>query len=153
MSAVTKHMEKIILPNQFLLEQVLENLEKGKWMSIPVKGGSMRPFLRAGDRVLLKPFEKGSLKLGMIILGRIDGNLILHRLVRYDRERVWLAGDDNLVQHEILPYGDVLATAVRLYRGEKILELNERWRCNLGQFWYRIRLLRRIIRKLKYSAK
>lgn len=143
----TLEKDKIIVPNKFLFEQVLEYLRQGKQVTIPVKGTSMRPFLREGDRVSLEPFEKKDLTGGIIVLAKTDDQMVLHRVVKYNEHQIWLAGDGNLVKHELVDYTDVVATAVRVYRDGAKININQRWRCVLGQIWYWIRPFRRIIMK------
>lgn len=148
MEADLRNKNKIMIPNKLLLEQVLEYIGQGRWVIISVKGKSMKPFLREGDRVLLKPFDRTELSQGVIVLAKADDQMVLHRVVRYDNTTVWLAGDGNLVQHERVNYTDVVATAVSLYRGEREVGLNQRWSCRLGHIWYRTRFFRRIMSRL-----
>lgn len=143
----TLEKDKIIVPNKFLFEQVLEYLKQGKQVTIPVKGRSMKPFLKEGDRVSLKSFDRKDLTKGIIVLAKVDDQMILHRAVRYNKETIWLAGDGNLVQHELVDYTAVKAIAVNLYRDDAEIAINQRWRCVLGQIWYWIRPFRKIIMK------
>ena len=139
---------KLTLPNKLLLEQIIGHTAQGKSVRIPVKGNSMRPFLYAGDQVLLKPVEKRELQLGMIVLAHMEGAMILHRVVKFGQESLWLAGDANLAQHEELQYGHVLGRVVLLYRRNRVIQLNQQWRYKQGQLWYRARPLRRVFRKI-----
>ena len=139
---------RITLPNKLMLEQIMAHTGQGKCVRIPVAGNSMKPFLQPGDQVLLKPVEKGDLRLGMILLVDMRGAMILHRLVKFDQECIWLAGDANMVQHEELQHGCVLGQAVRLFRGDKVVKLDQLWRYKQGQLWYRLRPLRRVIKKI-----
>ncbi|WP_442590776.1 S24/S26 family peptidase [Pedobacter sp. AW31-3R] len=136
------------MPNKLLLAQVLDYIGQGKYVTIRVKGNSMRPFLREGDSVLLKPFELKELCRGVIVLAKMDGQLLLHRVVEYNKTTIWLAGDHNLVVRELVEYADIVATVVGLYRGEAMVKFNQRWRGYLGQVWYLARPLRRLIKKL-----
>lgn len=139
---------KLTLPNKFLFEQVLACLVRGKKVTIPVKGVSMMPFLAEGDKVSLNTFQKKDLAKGIIVLAKIGDEMVLHRVVWYNEASIWLAGDGNLAKHEIVNYEDVVAIAVGLQRGRAEVKLNQRWRCQLGQFWYRARPIRRIVSKL-----
>jgi signal peptidase len=139
---------EITLPNAALLKPILDFLEQGRNIIIPVKGNSMWPFLREKDRVLLEPFETKTLRKGLIVLGKQGEEMILHRVVRFSTHTIWLAGDNNLVQHEQLAYRDVLAIAIYRYRDRQELKLNAAWQCHLGQLWYWLRPLRRVIVKL-----
>lgn len=139
---------KIILPNDLVLEHLQASLRQGKQVSIPVKGNSMLPFLRNGDQVLITPFEAAALRKGMILLASVQGQMVLHRLVNFSAERVLLAGDANLAQHEDVSIEDVIGNATTVWKGAQELKL-DKWqqRC-LGQLWYLIRPLRRVVKKL-----
>lgn len=140
--------DRITIPNKLLFEQVLDYIRQGKYVAIRVKGTSMLPFLKEGNRVSLKSFHASELTKGIIVLANVHGQMILHRVVRYDRTTIYLAGDGNVATHEVVSYGDVMATAVSVYRGETEVKLNQRrWRY-LGQIWYWIRPVRRVAKKL-----
>src|SRR5690554_735355 len=118
---------------------------QGKYVTIRVKGSSMKPFLREGSRVVLKPFERNKLRVGIIVLAKVKQHMVLHRVVRYNAAYIWLAGDGNLVQRECVSHKDVVATAVKLYNGDAEIRLTQRWRCVLGQIWYLARPVRRVV--------
>jgi signal peptidase len=142
-----QQLDKITTPNNLLFEQVVDYLGQGKDVTIRVKGNSMRPFLTEGDRVKLKPFTIGELKKGAIVLAKLNGQMVLHRVVQYNKISIWLAGDQNLVVRELVGYPDVVATVTTLYRGEAVVDLNQQWRRQLGQAWYWARPFRRVIKK------
>ena len=135
------------MSNHILFGYVLDYIKQGKYVKIPVKGKSMQPFLREGDTVLLRPFEKSEITKGLIVLVRMKDRMVLHRVVKYDDVQIWLAGDGNLVEHDLINFADVIATAVSLSRGRMTIKLNQRWRCQIGQMWYWTRPIRRIINK------
>ncbi len=139
--------DKITVPNKLLFEQVLDYIGKGKHVTIRVKGNSMWPFLGEGDSVLLKPFELKELSKGVIVLAKMNGQMLLHRVVKYDKTTIWLAGDHNLVLRELVNYADVVATVIGLYHGEVTVKFNQRWRRNMGQAWYLARPFRRVLKK------
>ncbi|WP_219226490.1 S24/S26 family peptidase [Pedobacter antarcticus] len=140
--------DRITIPNKLLFEQVLSYIKQGKYVTIRVKGTSMLPFLKEGNRVSLKSFHAGELTKGIIVLANVHGQMILHRVVRYNNTTIYLAGDGNVSEHEVVSYGDVVATAFSVYRGETEVKLNQRWLRYLGQVWYWIRPVRRVARKL-----
>jgi signal peptidase len=140
--------DKIILPNALVLEHLQVYLRQGKQVSIPVKGNSMLPFLRNGDQVLIKPFEASGLRKGMILLASVQGQMVLHRLVKFNAERVLLAGDANLAQHEDVSIEDVIGSATTVMKGLKELKLDKWQQRYLGQLWYWIRPLRRVVKKI-----
>lgn len=141
-----QQIDKITLPNKFLLEQILAYVGQGKQVTIRVKGNSMWPFLKDGDSVLLKQFELKELSIGAIVLVKMNDQMLLHRVVKYDKVTIWLAGDNNLVVRELVNYADVVATVIGLYRGEVAVRFNQRWRRHLGRAWYLARPLRCVIK-------
>ncbi|KEQ28184.1 S24/S26 family peptidase [Pedobacter antarcticus] len=142
------YKDRITIPNKLLFEQVLGYIKQGKYVTIPVKGTSMLPFLKDGNRVSLKSFHVSELTKGIIVLANVKGEMILHRVVKYDSTKIYLAGDGNVAAHEVVNYDDVVAIAHTVYRGETEVKLNQRkWRY-LGQIWYLIRPVRRVARKL-----
>lgn len=141
-------MNSITIPNEFLFTHALKYLQQGRSIIIAVKGKSMMPFLRDGNRVLLKPVGENAVSKGMIVLARYKEKMLLHRIVRLDCTSVWLAGDGNLVLGERVLYSDVVAVAEYLYRANRRVNLNRRWKRILGLIWYKARPLRRIVGKI-----
>src|SRR5690606_41585763 len=90
----------IHIANELLFEQVLDYLQQGKGVLIPIKGGSMRPCLKEGDIVLLKSIGSKFLSRGMIVLSQTNGKWLLHRIVRIDQTGIALAADVNVIIHK-----------------------------------------------------
>lgn len=96
-------------PNAWYFEQMIDSLTQGKKVKILVTGDSMRPFLVNGDVVELHvPIGKEP-KRGSIVLAYYNKKYVLHRVVRRKESRIWMAGDGNLGQIEVLPEADVRA--------------------------------------------
>lgn len=77
-------MEKVVISNDIFFAEVLRVLREGKNVTIPVKGVSMLPFIR-GDRdsVELEPLaDARPLAVGDIVLFRVAGRYILHRIIQ-----------------------------------------------------------------------
>ena len=146
---------KIILPNALFFDQVRQRLAEGKSVIIPVKGNSMMPFLKEGERLVLVPFElpieQQDLRKGTIVLAKKDDQMLLHRVVKIKGKRIWLAGDANLVQHEGVELSDILALVDSVIREDKSFRLNKRTTNIMGMLWYWARPLRRIIRKMRVT--
>lgn len=141
-------MKIIRIANGPWFEEVTALLKEGKWVSIPVKGKSMEPFIREGDSVMLKPYRRKDIRHGTVVLARVAGGVVLHRVVRHKREELWLAGDANLSQHEHIGFGDVLATAIRHHRGKRSSPMNLRRKRLAGMLWYCLRPARRVMKKI-----
>lgn len=139
---------RIHIANELLFGQVTEYLRQGKDVTIRIKGNSMQPFLKEGDKVLMTPSEGMTLSKGMIVLAKTQEAWILHRVVQINQHTVRLAGDANLAVHEFIDHQLVLAVAKYLYNGNSTIDLNNKWRWKLGLFWYQMRPVRRLIKKV-----
>ena len=97
-----------------------EVLAVGGSLPLRVTGVSMRPFLQEGrDTVLLMPVDV--VRRGDVVLfTRPGGKLVLHRVIRVRKDRLYVAGD-NQVDLETVPREAVLAVAQRVLRGPKTL--------------------------------
>lgn len=104
----------------------LQRLDRPKWDLLarrggPVRiaglGGSMRPFIRSEDTVVLVPLGEARLRLGDVVL--LDAGrrgLMLHRVVRVEGDRYLIKGDGNPVPDGWFGREAVLARAVALER-------------------------------------
>lgn len=140
-----------ILSNAHYFAEVQHMLDEGKEVRIRIKGNSMRPFIADGDTVLLKAYKGEVLPLGINVLARHQGKYVFHRYVGTKDYKIILAGDGNLVLCEFVDRIDIMATAIQYFpqNQSKPIDLNSRWYRLRGMIWYRLRLLRRIIAKLK----
>ncbi|GGH32108.1 hypothetical protein FAZ19_23040 [Sphingobacterium alkalisoli] len=139
--------KKLTVANSVFFDQVKEYLDGGKKVTIPVAGGSMRPFLRQGDKVVIKAIEPADMKLGRILLAYTPQGYVLHRLVRKTAKEVWLAGDANLQQLERIPKTALWAVVIEAYRGDKRKNPYALPTMLAAWLWYGARPLRRIIGK------
>jgi len=132
-------MNKLVLPNEILLEEVAGLLAEGREVVFRPKGSSMLPFIR-GDRdsVVLRKFA--SVSIGDILLVRLDGRYVLHRLIRREGDVLVLMGDGNLRGTETCTEADVLGTVVAIEK-----ENGSRRRPGKGRFWRALKPFRRIL--------
>jgi len=140
-----------IISNALYFAEVQRMLDEGKEVRIRIKGGSMRPFIRDGDSVLLQTYRGESLLLGSNVLAKHNGKYVFHRYVGKKNEQIVLAGDGNLVLREYISCTDIVAVASIHFPQNSALEinLNDSWARFRGLAWYHIRLLRQVIAKLK----
>ena len=140
-----------VISNDLYFAEVQRMLDEGKEVRIRIKGGSMRPFIQDGDSVLLLAYRGSALQLGSNLLAKHQGKYVFHRFVGRKNGQFVLAGDGNLVLREYITSTDIIAVASVRYpqHSAKEIDLNHRWARLRGLAWYRIRLLRRIIAKLK----
>ena len=74
-------MDKIVLPNEVFLEEVAVLLDEGREVTLSPKGSSMLPFIREGrDSVVLR--KEPAVHKGDIVLVRLPGRYVLHRIIR-----------------------------------------------------------------------
>ena len=95
---MSQHPDNIVmveLDNAAFLPHVVELVAQGHTVTLPLRGNSMRPFLKDGrdKAVLVAPHCP---KVGDVVLAEIGrGHYVLHRIVGLDQQRVTLRGDGN----------------------------------------------------------
>lgn len=151
MTGYSEDKKTRIISNDLYFTEVQRMLDEGKEVRIRIKGGSMRPFIQDGDSVLLLAYSGGVLLPGSNLLAKHQGKYVFHRYVGRKNGQIILAGDGNLVLKEYIDPTDIIAVASVHYPQQSVEEinLNYRWARLRGLTWYRIRLLRRIVAKLK----
>lgn len=131
-------MDKRIVANEVLLEEAAALMNEGREVSFTPLGSSMLPFIRGGkDAVRMRKLPQ--VEVGDIILIRLPGRYILHRVIEVNGNQVTLMGDGNIAGTEQCTLDDVLGTVV-------VIEKNGRTiRPGRGRFWRAIKPLRRYI--------
>lgn len=138
-----------VFSNKEYFSYVESLLQNGENVKIPIRGKSMLPFLRETDKVVLFPPYAERFSLGDILLAREEsGRVILHRLVKINKEKLILAGDGNIIHHETINFNQVIGVARWAIRGDKMIDLQSFKSKMLGMFWYKIRFVRRVYIKI-----
>ncbi|MGN0202447.1 MAG: S24/S26 family peptidase [Candidatus Cryptobacteroides sp.] len=134
-------MDRMTLENAAFFATVEEMIAQGKSVSITPKGNSMMPFIRSGmDSVLLSPLREEP-KVGDIVLFRLSGRHILHRLSSVDGDRLTAMGDGNIRGEEHFRRSDLIAVVTGIRRkGRRDYRTPGK-----GCLWRRLLPLRRII--------
>jgi signal peptidase I len=119
-----------IVNTQAYLDMVRDLLAEGKTaVPVPVKGVSMRPFLRDGDRVFLDlPGDR--VRPGDIVLyTRPNGQYVLHRIYRVNKNgSFWIIGDSQLTPEPIIGMSCVHAKVSFVIAGDKMIKPGDlRW--------------------------
>lgn len=140
-------MEKVVISNDIFFAEVLRILREGKNVTIPVKGVSMLPFIR-GDRdsVELEPLaDARPLAVGDIVLFRVAGRYILHRIIQLDGNQSVMQGDGAICR-EHCPTSDIFGRVVTILKKGRI-PINPYTRLNLlkARIWHRIPLRRYLL--------
>lgn len=135
-------MEKIVLPNDVLLDEVSRLLETGHEVVMIPKGNSMLPFIRGGeDSVVLR--RQPSVSVGDIVLARFGGCFVLHRVIAVDGTKVVLMGDGNLQGVERGDVTEVCGTV------KEIISPNgHRRKPSKGRLWHRLLPVRKYLLKI-----
>jgi len=91
---------------------------------IPVRGNSMWPTLRSGDRAGLSyAFE--SVQRGNVVLARVSNALVIHRIVELGAGAVVLRGDNVVTSDPPVPLENVIAVVRQVKRGNRTLATAE----------------------------
>jgi putative nucleotidyltransferase-like protein len=85
---------------------------------ITLRGGSMAPALRDGDRLLAAPLPSGEApREGAVVIASLPGGLVAHRIVARTREGVVTRGDACRRDDFPVPAGDILAEVIAVDPG------------------------------------
>ena len=92
------------------------------------RGYSMSPTVLHRERVLIAPADPQRLRIGDIVKFRVEGHLILHRLVgrrrRQDGDLEFAFRGDNAGETEVrIPGSSIIGVAVRLERRRRAITL------------------------------
>ena len=132
-------MNSLTVPNDILLEEVAAVLDEGREAVITPTGNSMLPFIRGGrDRVVLR--RKDGMAAGDIVLARIGGRYVLHRVLGVSGTHLTLMGDGNIRGTESCTASDVIGTVVEIIRPD-----GRRCSPGKGRVWRALKPVRRYI--------
>ena len=131
--------------NKIMLGAVFTFLERGKDVTINVKGRSMLPFLVGGrDKVVLTATKSG-LHTGDAVLAELrPGQYVLHRIIALEGEDVTLMGDGNLRGTEHCKVQDVRGIVTQYIRPNRTILAADR------SLQRRIRLWRKLLPVRRY---
>jgi len=84
---------------------IKEVLKTGHSVELPATGYSMFPTLRPGDRVFVKPIDKGEYpKPGSVVVYDNNGALVMHRLIKIiagnDGEPIFITRGDSVIEKD-----------------------------------------------------
>ena len=109
----------IQVPNEDFFPNVIEDLNKGESVTIPVKGFSMLPYIRGmRDWVELKKMD--SYGVGDIVLFRHVNRYVMHRIIRIDGQRIIIQGDGVARNVEIVSQEAIFGKAIHIYPDGKL---------------------------------
>ena len=143
-------MEKMIIDNDTFFADVLQVLDQGKRVTIPVKGFSMLPFIRGGKDLVVLEKADGPVQADDIVLFHIgppdSGRYVMHRILAVDGDKVDIMGDGVPYAHEHVRRSQIFAKAVEIIRGGKhSVDPYSPCQLRLVHFWQWLRPVRRYI--------
>ena len=143
-------MEKMVIDNDTFFADVLQVLDQGRRVTIPVKGFSMLPFIRGSKDLVVLEKADGSVKADDIVLFHLGpqdgGRYVMHRVLAVDGDQVDIMGDGVPYNHEHVLRNQILAKAVEIIRGGKrSVDPYSPRQLRLVHFWQRLRPVRRYI--------
>ena len=104
-----------------LLPVVKEVLSSGGEFLIHPEGTSMLPYIKEGrDAVMLSPFDGAPRRGDLLLYERTCGTLVLHRVVKVERDgTISFRGDNQYFIERGIRQEQVIAVVKRFYRGDK----------------------------------
>jgi len=134
-------------------EQWIDLVKKDPNFNLPVWiqviSNSMYPWIRAKkDKVMIIPVKAEELRIGDIVMFpacREDADYYLHRIYKFDGDKVQTMGDANKDPDVWIDKKEILGKAIMIQRGDITIDCEAPvWRRRF-RFWNRFRKLRPVI--------
>jgi signal peptidase I len=134
-------MRAVSLKSTELAPLSTEVLARGGALRFEAHGGSMAPFIRAGDLLTVEPAAADGLRVGDVALYRRAGNdLVVHRVIarRFEDGQIWLTlrGDAAPGAAEQVAGAQASGRVVRLQRGARVIRLDRKIDRLLAWLWH-----------------
>lgn len=125
------------MPNSQFFALAKQLLREGKKIEIPVKGGSMRPFLFDGETVVVAPVgvDCPLRKCDIILAETSTGQVMMHRIREISPAGIRMKGDGNLYQSELVRPEDVMGRVLSVVRHGKTISLYTPLGLFLARIW------------------
>ncbi len=107
-------------------------------MSLTLRGGSMHPFFREGDGVVVVPAEEQDIRKGDVVIGVAGDRLVCHRVVETRSGGLVTAGDATGRCDEPMSFERCLGRVVAVAQARPFLFLPSRSALGRGGFCFRI---------------
>lgn len=135
-----------VLPNNEILRDLIQLVNEGQRVVLPVKGNSMLPFI-IGGRESVELVKPETVAVGDVVLAWINGcRFVVHRIIRINDDQVQLMGDGNITADEYCPLSDVKARAEYVIAPNgKRRYLYTPQRLRFSRFWSKLLPVRRWI--------
>lgn len=139
--------------NDILIPEFERLIKLGHMVEFAPKGVSMRPFIEGErDKVILAKCPE--VKVGIVVLAKINDTYVLHRVYKINGKKIILRGDGNLVGYEVCKESDIIGRVVQIKKkGHKRKSMGKAhiWR-HLPTFIkkFYLKLYRQHIKRLEY---
>lgn len=108
-------------------------LEDDRQLEFSMKGYSMFPMLRPGDKGVVRKCRPDEVKPGDIIVFYQNANLVAHRLMRREEDKLIAKGDKNGYTDAPVDAHRLVGKLIQYERNERIYKAdNTRWRAHLA---------------------
>ena len=100
------------------MEEIRNLISEGKTVTITVKGNSMNPFMaHLRDQMTLGPWKEEDIRKGTVALVLdTNGNHLIHRIIKVEKDTVTLLGDGNLIQTETATKDNIIGIMYAIHR-------------------------------------
>ena len=101
-------------------------------------GFSMWPFLRPGQRLIIKPCAVSELKTGDMVLYQNDNQLVCHRLIKKEKHAqeylLYTRGDNSNYRLECIPESRLKGKVIGIAKESRVINLSNMHFVILGYF-------------------
>lgn len=138
-------MQRLTLPNEVLLPEVIRLLEEGERVTMKVKGNSMLPFITGEcDSVVLQKVR--CLAKGDIVLAEVGhGRYVIHRIIAIAGDHITLMGDGNLYGTERCRRDAITGQAIRIIKKGKTIDCTAPAQRRKAEIWKALLPIRRYL--------
>ena len=118
-----KQSDNFRIYNRVASDLVLDSSSPAANLRLEVITGSMAPFLRPGDKVLVQPAQPEALRVGDLIVARRAGEFITHRLVRIGKNEYYTKGDRSRYLDPPLTLDSIIGKVIEIERPGRIVDM------------------------------
>ena len=123
--------KSVLSPHHLFVDVSMDLLHRGQSIRFRAPGRSMYPTIKEEETITVQPMAPSAIKMGDIILYRLEGIVIAHRVVRIERgedgdSRFILRGDASSDPDEPVEPAQVLGKVVSVERGGHSIDLCSR---------------------------
>lgn len=145
-------MNKKIVDTKEYVKVLRDLIEEDKIVSLLISGNSMSPFLiHERDYIYLKKPEKMLKRGDMVFFERDNGDFVMHRIYRIEKENYFLIGDAQSVGEGPIRRDQIFAKVIGVRRKGKQIGPCNFWWGFFEHVWIHMIPMRRIAVRL-YSA-